>query len=170
LAWLLQQANQELTQLQSEILTQCSHNTRRNFAETTDGEGESTPADTKVAPHKDVERLVSKTKAQATVRLSLQERLAAVTRGANSRVPGPAESKPVPSPEEELREKLEAKRKEEEESLNKEIEIASDHQSLLAEMLNAASAEPTDERSDVNETLDVSYLNTQFQTMVITRL
>lgn len=150
-----------MTQLQSEILTQCSHNTRRNFAETTDGEDGSTPADTKVAPHKDVERVVSKTKAQATVRLSLQERLAAVTRGANSRVPVPAQPIPSPSPEEELREKLEAKQKEEE-SLNKEIEIASDHQSLLAEMLNATSTEPTDERSDVNETLDVSYFNSPF--------
>ncbi|KAI9286379.1 hypothetical protein BC943DRAFT_18415 [Umbelopsis sp. AD052] len=155
------QANQELTQLQSEILTQCSHNTRRNFAETTDGEDGSIPADTKVAPHKDVERVVSKTKAQATVRLSLQERLAAVTRGANSRVPVPSQPNPSPSPEEELREKLEARQKEEE-SLHKEIEIASDHQSLLAEMLNATSTEPSDERSDVNETLDVSYFNSPF--------
>lgn len=146
-----------MTQLQSEILTQCSRNTRSNFADSTSGEDGGVPADTIVpAPNKDVERVVSKTKAQATVRLSLQERLAAVTRGANSRVPAPVMPKPVPSPEEELREKMEAKRKEEE-SLHKEIEIASDHQSLLAEMLIATSTEPTDESSDVNETLDVSH-------------
>jgi hypothetical protein len=155
----LQQANQELTQLQSDILTQCSRNTRSNFAETIDDEDGDSAVDIKIAPNKLVERVVSKTKAQATVRLSLQERLAAVTRGANSRGPVPVESKPLPSAEDELREQLEAKRKEEE-SLMKEIGIASDHQSLLEEMLNASSTEPTDETSDVNETLDVSYLNT----------
>lgn len=148
-----------MTQLQSEILTHCSRNTRRNFTQTDNGENNSASADIKDAPNGAIEGIVSKTKAQVTARMTLQERLAAVTRGATSKgiaKPSSTAAKPAPSAEDELREKLELKRKEEE-SIMKEIEIASEHHVLLEDMLAASANDPTEANSDVKETLEVSY-------------
>lgn len=146
--------------MQSEILSHCSRNTRRNFTQGENDEEGTMATNIKVASSSAVEVVASKTKAQATARMSLQERLAAVTRGSNSKAPtkqSPTEIKPTPSIEQELREKMELKQKEQE-SIMKEIEIASEHQSLLGDMLVASASESTDDSSDVNETLDVGVL------------
>lgn len=86
--------------------------------------------------------------------MSLQDRLAAVTRGASGH--GVRDS-----PTEKVQSNLNVK-KQEEDSIMKEIQIASEHHSLLEEMLTTSADQTGEESQDVRETLDVSSI-TQFE-------
>ncbi|KAJ2957367.1 hypothetical protein NQZ79_g6917 [Umbelopsis isabellina] len=120
------QANQELTQLQSEILTHCSRNTRNNFAQTNG----NTVEENNTLVNGRQNGAITKTKTQATARMSLQDRLAAVTRGASGHSVRQSPSE----------------------------EVASEHHSLLEEMLTAYADQTVEEPQDVRETLDRLHL------------
>lgn len=135
-----------MTQLQSEILTHCSRNTRNNFAQTNG----NTVEENNTLVNGRQNGAITKTKTQATARMSLQDRLAAVTRGASGH-------SVRQSPSEEVQNNLNTKKKEEE-SIMKEIQVASEHHSLLEEMLTAYADQTVEEPQDVRETLDVSFI------------